>query len=95
MLTKLAKLDEVLDMQKKMAATDQENHAEIKEQLKKQHAEIKENQEVVKKDLDRCMINAIQSFSNENQGNLPTKIIIYRDGVGEGQRDQIVEKEIS
>ena len=53
------------------------------------------NQEVVKKDLDRCMINAIQSFSNENQGNLPTKIIIYRDGVGEGQRDQIVEKEIS
>lgn len=45
------------------------------------------NQEVVKKDLDRCMINAIQSFSNENQGNLPTKIIIYRDGVGEGQRD--------
>lgn len=41
------------------------------------------------------MINAIQSFSNENQGNLPTKIIIYRDGVGEGMRDQIIEKEIS
>ena len=44
-------------------------------------------QEIVKKDLDRCLINAIDEFSKENNGHLPSKIIIYRDGVGEGMRD--------
>ena len=41
------------------------------------------------------MIEAINSFSNENNGNLPEKILIYRDGVGEQMRDQIIDKEIS
>jgi len=51
-------------------------------------------QEIVKKDLDRCLINAVQSFSKENGGNMPSKLIIYRDGVGEGMRDQIIDKEL-
>lgn len=52
------------------------------------------HQELVKKDLDRCMLNAVKSFQARNEGRVPSKIIIYRDGVGEGMRDQIVQNEV-
>ena len=45
------------------------------------------NQELVKKDLDRCLIEAIKAFQNNNNGERPTKIVIYRDGVGAEMRD--------
>jgi hypothetical protein len=51
------------------------------------------NQELVKKDLDRCLIEAIKAFQI-NHGDKPTKIVIYRDGVGAEMRDQIIEKEV-
>jgi len=52
------------------------------------------NQELVKNDLDRCLLEAIKEFQNNNDGERPTKIIIYRDGVGAEMRDQIIDKEI-
>lgn len=52
------------------------------------------HQELVKKELDRCLTKALDCFASRNQGSLPTKIVIYRDGVGEGMRDQIISKEI-
>ena len=52
------------------------------------------NQEIVKKDLDRCLVKALAEFKNIEQGT-PDKIIIYRDGVGEGMRDRIITNEIS
>lgn len=51
-------------------------------------------QEIVKKDLDRCMHKALSHFSN-NCGGLPDKIIIYRDGLGEQQMQQCIDKEVS
>jgi aubergine-like protein len=51
-------------------------------------------QELVKKDLDKCILNACNSFKSMNKGELPNKIIIYRDGVGEGMREQIMNKEV-
>lgn len=44
------------------------------------------NQEIVKKDLDRCLIKALAEFKNIEK-SYPDKIVIYRDGVGEGMRD--------
>lgn len=41
-------------------------------------------QELVTKDLDKCMYAALQSYASKNGNVLPDKIIIYRDGVGEG-----------
>ena len=41
------------------------------------------NQELVKKDLDRCLVKAIKEFQNGHGGHMPTKLIIYRDGVGD------------
>lgn len=52
------------------------------------------NQEIVKKDLDRCLMNAIQEYKL-NTNETPDKIVIFRDGTGEGMRDQIVANEIA
>ena len=54
----------------------------------------RKNQEIVKQDLDKCLVNALHDFASK-QRELPSKIIIYRDGVGEQMRDQIIAKEIS
>ena len=50
--------------------------------------------EIVEQKLDQSMKEALDSYQRRNQ-TLPNKIIIYRDGVGEGMRDEIIEKEIS
>lgn len=49
----------------------------------------------MKQDLDRCLVKALQTFKDRNKGSYPSKIIIYRDGVGEQMRDQIIAKEIT
>ena len=51
------------------------------------------NQELVKRDLYHCLKGALQEFE-ANEGCLPTKIVIFRDGVGEQMRTQIERKEI-
>jgi len=50
--------------------------------------------EVVEQKLDQSMKEALDSYQRRNN-DLPNKIIIYRDGVGEGMRDDIIDKEIS
>ena len=37
---------------------------------------------------------AIKSFSKNHNGEFPTNFIIYRDGVGDAQRDQVLSAEI-
>lgn len=51
------------------------------------------NQEIVKKDLDRVYGNALESFKQLN-GEYPEKIIIFRDGVGDAMRKQIIDNEV-
>ena len=43
----------------------------------------KKNQEIVKQDLDRCLVSALKTFADKNKGSYPSKIVIYMDGVGE------------
>ena len=40
------------------------------------------------------MENALRCFAEKNGGQFPNKIIIYRDGVGEGMRNEIIAQEI-
>lgn len=40
------------------------------------------------------MIKIMHAYQNENQGRLPDKIFFYRDGVGDGQVQQVVDHEI-
>lgn len=51
------------------------------------------NQELVKRDLDHCLKGALQEFA-ANENAMPSKIVIFRDGVGEQMRTQIERKEI-
>ena len=52
------------------------------------------NQEIVGKELKEALKKAFESFS-KHQGQLPNHLIIYRDGVGDGMRKDVVQKEIS
>jgi len=55
----------------------------------------KKNTEIVSTDLGRCLKNAAVHFKHQNKGQLPDRILIYRDGVGEGMRTIIIDKEVS
>ena len=45
--------------------------------------------------LSDAMEHLIAAFKNRNHGCAPERIIIYRDGVSQGQFEQVVEKEVS
>jgi eukaryotic translation initiation factor 2C len=45
-------------------------------------------------DLERAVSALLTTFSLRNQGKVPRKLIIYRDGVAENQFDQVIEKEL-
>ena len=38
---------------------------------------------------------AIEVFAHHHNRNFPTNFIIFRDGVGDAQRDQVIRKELS
>lgn len=37
---------------------------------------------------------AIRTFASHHQSEFPTNFVIYRDGVGDAQRNQVLSKEI-
>jgi hypothetical protein len=44
--------------------------------------------------MKQALKNAIESFASNNNGEYPTNFIIYRDGLGDAQRDLCLAKEI-
>lgn len=46
-------------------------------------------------ELDRLFKCAIDAFSEKNNNEYPDHIIVYRDGVGDAMRQQVMESEIS
>lgn len=44
--------------------------------------------------LEKMMIERLELWAKKNGGHLPTKIVIYRDGVGEGQYQMILVQEL-
>eukprot|EP00300_Choanocystis_sp_HF-7_P041984 c8759_g1_i2.p1 GENE.c8759_g1_i2~~c8759_g1_i2.p1 ORF type:complete len:770 (+),score=206.00 c8759_g1_i2:29-2311(+) len=44
--------------------------------------------------LMACMKQSIAAYYKQNQGVLPERIIVYRDGVGQGQLDAVINFEI-
>jgi aubergine-like protein len=45
--------------------------------------------------LTSCMIDAMQAYKTHNEGKLPDRLIIYRDGVGDGMLEQVRQVEIN
>ena len=37
---------------------------------------------------------AIEAYAERNTGKYPTHFIIYRDGVGENQRETVIQQEV-
>jgi len=44
--------------------------------------------------LEPAMVRLLKCFQGRNNGKLPATIIVYRDGVGDGQFEQVVNREI-
>jgi aubergine-like protein len=45
-------------------------------------------------ELSANLLKALHQFRKNNEGNLPARIIIYRDGVGDGQIDFVCKVEV-
>jgi hypothetical protein len=50
--------------------------------------------EIVQDGMKEALMKAIRSFASLNGGEFPTNYVIYRDGVGDAQRLQVLSKEI-
>ena len=71
--------------------------ASINSQMSQYHSDYivqKKGQEIVKSDMKRCIEDAIGAFKLYHEGQLPTTFVIYRDGVGDAQRNQVLAEEI-
>ena len=44
--------------------------------------------------LTEAMFGLLKTFKNKNQGRLPKHIIVYRDGVGDGQFERVLKNEL-
>lgn len=51
-------------------------------------------QEIVKDKMKDLIRKAIHCFQNSHKGSQPTNFIIYRDGVGDSMREQVLANEI-
>ena len=52
-------------------------------------------QEIVDAKLKETLSLAVEAFQERHGGALPTNYVIYRDGVGDAQRDQVIKVEIT
>ena len=52
-------------------------------------------QEIVSNEMVECIKKAMEKFSKCNGNQLPTDIIIFRDGVSAAERSQVIDREIS
>lgn len=52
------------------------------------------NQEIVKDNMKQIIVRAIETFATYHKNEFPTNYVIYRDGVGDAMRDQVLAKEI-
>jgi len=55
----------------------------------------KRGQEIVDKKLKETLQEAVEAFRERHYGKMPTNLVIYRDGVGEAQRDTVIRVEVS
>ncbi len=55
----------------------------------------RKGQEIVDAQLKDSLKKAIDVFASHHKRMLPTNLIIFRDGVGDAQRDQVIDKELT
>lgn len=55
---------------------------------------VKKGQEIVGDCMKSMIKQAIEAFAEQHKRQLPTNYVIYRDGVGDAQREQVLSREI-
>ncbi|KAK7436871.1 hypothetical protein VKT23_018893 [Stygiomarasmius scandens] len=45
-------------------------------------------------ELQEMMVERLEHYKKKNNGRLPMRIFVFRDGVSEGQYDQVIDKEL-
>ena len=55
----------------------------------------KRGQEIVDAKLKDTLQLAVESFQDNHDGEKPTNFVIFRDGVGDAQRDAVIRIEIA
>ncbi|THU88586.1 argonaute-like protein [Dendrothele bispora CBS 962.96] len=56
--------------------------------------ELQESKKEMVTNLKNMMIERLKVFQSRNNGKLPTRVLVYRDGVSEGQFNIVVEEEM-
>ena len=59
-----------------------------------EHIVQRKGQEIVETQMKESLKKAIEVFAQNHNRALPTHFIIFRDGVGDAQRDQVISKEL-
>lgn len=54
----------------------------------------KKGQEIVQDHMKQSICHAIQEFAKNHKGKFPTNFVIFRDGVGDAQQEQVLQSEI-
>ena len=62
-------------------------------QFASQHRADKDATDIVENLVDAAK-GVLEAFQKRNNGQLPMKIVIYREGVSDGQFNQVVDREI-
>ena len=44
--------------------------------------------------LEEAMMNLFTSFRERNAGRVPARVIVYRDGVGDSQFNEVLDREL-
>ena len=44
--------------------------------------------------LEEAMISLFTTFRQRNNGTMPHHVVVYRDGVGDGQFNEILDREL-
>lgn len=55
--------------------------------------QVKEKAEMIK-DLDQMAVELLSKYKSENNGQLPDHVLMFRDGVSDGQFDQVLNQEL-
>ena len=55
----------------------------------------KKGQEVVTSQIKSCIKAAVDVFAKNHKNNMPTDILIYRDGVSAAERSQVIDREVT
>lgn len=59
-----------------------------------EHIVQKKGQEIVQKSMKEALKSAISVFAEFHKKEFPTNFVIFRDGVGDAMRDQVLATEI-